>query len=559
MPDPQREYIEFGVDRHIMRHLITSQAGSLDKAVLEALSNALDAGARSVRITLADLHTIVIEDDGRGFTSRTDIEKHFATFGFDHDTADEQALGRKIGRFGLGRGQILAFAQTLWETNQFSMEVEIRTQGLGFTLTEHEATRYRGCRITAKLYTPMTRVTRARMAETLAHQIRHAAIDVSIDGQPITVDPHSIAWTTETETFRFRERPHATSGVDVYNLGVFVARYPHDRMGVSGELVSRPGHAFRVNMARNDVLQGECPVWAEAVRVLAGAAEARHRHGRTNDADRAAIAQALLWEQAAAADYVTRPIFKNVFGRQMTPRALGAHARGRITVAPRAAIQAGEHIHDAHLAAVLAPAVCDWWTARDAEHLAKRLSDVFATAPEIGCKGFRAIDFASTAKRFAGAESIVGKAQWTKTEQAAVAGLITLNDQFTRATRPPIEQRAIMLGTSALALAWTDGAGFIAFDRTFVSAQLRRGMNGWLTMLHVLVHEYTHDTESRGEHLHGPEFHRAVHDRLVHRRYNGFSLAMGAITRYRRVREKVGLKDTIAAAHMLDRIDEVSA
>lgn len=59
---------EFRLDKHAITMLIEAQAGSLQKAALEAVANAIDAGASRVKVTLRP-DRLDIEDDGKGFAS----------------------------------------------------------------------------------------------------------------------------------------------------------------------------------------------------------------------------------------------------------------------------------------------------------------------------------------------------------------------------------------------------------------------------------------------------------------------------------------------------------
>ena len=53
-----------------------------------------------------------------------------------------------------------------------------------------------------------------------------------------------------------------------------------------------------------------------------------------------------------------------------------------------------------------------------------------------------------------------------------------------------IESRSILLGASDAALAWTDGKQFVHFERKFLTAQARKGVDGWLRIVMVMLHEY---------------------------------------------------------------------
>ena len=116
---------EFRLDKHAITTFIQAQAGSLEKALLEAVANAIDAGASKVEVNVSPTHVSII-DDGRGFVSVEEIDKFFDTFGFDHSQLD-----RKVGRFGVGRGQLFHFGKNLWTTHGHTMKQPGRLRPLG--------------------------------------------------------------------------------------------------------------------------------------------------------------------------------------------------------------------------------------------------------------------------------------------------------------------------------------------------------------------------------------------------------------------------------------------
>ncbi len=89
-----------------------------------------------------------------------------------------------------------------------------------------------------------------------------------------------------------------------------------------------------------------------------------------------------------------------------------------------------------------------------------------------------------------------------------IASRIRRLQELTRITLP---DRKIVVGTSASALAWTDGATYIALERRL----LRRGIasfEGLSEMASVLVHEYLHMSDDTGSHQHDSDFMQRFHD-----------------------------------------------
>ncbi len=78
--------------KHLKMHtkllldVIKRQAGTLHKAVLEGVMNAIEAGATRVDINFTATPTpkLVISDNGKGIQTVGDIERFFETFGTPH-------------------------------------------------------------------------------------------------------------------------------------------------------------------------------------------------------------------------------------------------------------------------------------------------------------------------------------------------------------------------------------------------------------------------------------------------------------------------------------------
>ena len=257
----------FRVNENLVRTLIKKQAGSLQKAILECLCNGADAGADRIDVEFGeDMRSLVIRDNGRGFASREEIDKHFGEFAFGHDSAEEKAYGRVYGTFGLGRGQIMSFGETTWRTNGFQMEVvgvEAKEGVPGYRVSEVEGEPLRGCRIEIRLHEPVSYVAQGYTIDAIKRQMRYSPVAIYVDGGRINVDPAGLKWAEETDDFWFSVDQNGQTGVDVYNMGAFVRTYPHQKVGVSGELISKVGHAFDLNMARNDILQPSCALLEE--------------------------------------------------------------------------------------------------------------------------------------------------------------------------------------------------------------------------------------------------------------------------------------------------------
>lgn len=110
----------FVLDPQIIYYIIYSQAGSIGKAVIELLMNAVDAQASAVLLRLTR-ERFECKENGNGFASREDVLCYFGHFGRPHERGDAP-----YGHLRLGRGQIMAHACTVWRSKAWTMTVNTR-------------------------------------------------------------------------------------------------------------------------------------------------------------------------------------------------------------------------------------------------------------------------------------------------------------------------------------------------------------------------------------------------------------------------------------------------
>ncbi len=226
----QQERREFRLHKDILWSIIQSQAGTLQKAVLELVMNSIDAGSSEVRIAFSGKR-VEVSDDGKGFASRQEIEDFFETFGTPHKEGDA-----RYGKFRMGRGQIMAFSRNRWRSGCFQMAVDIKDMGLEYDLAELTESAP-GCRIEADLYTPLSPSETIRTNDSLREQCKYAPIPVYLNNERISLDLTREKWTHEDDDAYYLIRPNS-SRLDVYNLGVHVTGYPSGVSGIGGVFVS---------------------------------------------------------------------------------------------------------------------------------------------------------------------------------------------------------------------------------------------------------------------------------------------------------------------------------
>lgn len=96
----------------------------------------------------------------------------------------------------------------------------------------------------------------------LAQLLRFMPGVITYNGVTLNKSVHELQWDIETDEAYIKFDP-AMHSLDVYNAGMLVTHYPKYRFGRTGIVVTKAPHTLALNMARNDILQAECKVWAK--------------------------------------------------------------------------------------------------------------------------------------------------------------------------------------------------------------------------------------------------------------------------------------------------------
>ena len=308
---------QFKVDQHATVHMIYSQAGSIEKALLENVMNAIDAGASQVNVTVTEAG-YEVSDDGRGFRTMSEIEDYFERFAFNHD-GDALQSERTYGRFGIGRAQQWKYARCTYRSRTFQMDMDLRERQLRYLLTEN-LDDHPGTRVTGTWYEPLTYAALTKTQEELARFLRYSPVPVLLGGKLVSVQPEQERWTfiTEQARVRLKRSPLMT----IYNMGMYVTDLAADLAGGQGVLVSRV--ALPLNMARNEV-ESTDPTWQAIVQANRQETQARLRRSSTLTRADQAVLSAMIrsgepLDDAAVKQMLSARLIQDVTGRMHTLR-----------------------------------------------------------------------------------------------------------------------------------------------------------------------------------------------------------------------------------------------
>lgn len=495
---------QFTVDASILFSIINAQAGTLPKAFLEAIMNAIDAGATRCSINL-DATTFTVKDNGRGFQSRTEIENWFERFGTPHQSGDAT-----YGRFRMGRGQMMAFARTFWRTGEFSMDVDVKGNGLSYGLKQglREVV---GCKITGTLYKSLQKWELNDTTRELAELARYAQIPIYLNKVLISRKPDTLKWDVESADAWIKL--DSSSELKVYNLGVLVRSFGSYKYGVGGTIVTKV--PLMVNFARNDILESQCHVWERISRAITRTACSKTVKKITlTDNEREFLARRMIsHELDPDAVFQARTITTGV-GSQVS---LGSLLDTRtMALAPSKGDRLAERLHRSKTVFVVAPETLSRFGVESLEAL--RDLWIQHTPASWHARIPMVAEFAAIAQGYSKVYSLVESADATSDELQVLAQLEVCNvalSEWLAVTMKDMNEtrfkmastRKVLLGQSDAALAWTDGETRITFERRFLTKEAKKGLSGWYRILAVAVHEYCHLGEADLDgHSHPLEF-----------------------------------------------------
>lgn len=523
----KEEKQQFSLHKNMIFHLIDSQAGSLSKAVAEAVMNSIDAHATSIDITL-DETSLVIKDNGKGFESREEILKCFSVFGFEHD--DRQ---RELGRFGLGRAQAWAYASTLWRTNTFELDVDIKVRGIEYDLREG-CPNVPGLTIEAKLYEPINARDIGVVERELQEQVLYSRVKVTFNGRTITRNLDKEKWNHSIDEAYIRLND--TGNLKLYNLGIFVCEFSSYKFGVGGVVVTKTGNAFMLNMARNAVIESKCPLWRKIKPKLDEISGREREVKKTLSQDQKRHLRKRWYSEGGGieefADLYTKNLFQCVDKRWHSINDLLMNYE-KISFAADT-IGLAKRINETPNCIVLNKTMLDEVNAPSVGEFLKRLVTTNAGdfVKFVGSyerlqdykKAFEKITFFDDFMKINPGASI-GRRQAKDSEvtplhKAVLKGLRSCECYIRQAVKDAIgssvKRRNLLAGISEDTLGWTDGASNIWLNVTMLD-KATTGISGALPLLSLMLHEYLHNEADEDGHGHPPEFFERFEYAMIER------------------------------------------
>jgi len=262
---------QFEPTQGLLDDVMTKQAGTVAKAVLEGVMNSTDAGADNITVTVEE-EKITITDDGSGMTE-AEINKYFKQFGLkDTDIEDKE-----FGKFRIGRGQLFTFGENVWQTNNNILivnigedesnvtvngeEYNLDTSDLGFHVAESD-NYYEGCSVEVNLYDSINVDETVKEVKKLTQFIPWVHnVDLTVNGEEVHQKPENYvesdhAYFVFDPSTQVHGVMNYSSDTQIYNQGAYIKS--ENLSKTSSLIISK--NDLDVNFARNDILQTD-PLW----------------------------------------------------------------------------------------------------------------------------------------------------------------------------------------------------------------------------------------------------------------------------------------------------------
>jgi len=507
----------------LLLDVIKRQAGSLEKAVLEGVMNAIEANASIVNIhfNTNDVETnepgaeLIIMDDGEGIGSIDEIHRFFETFGQPHDESENKTWAQ----FRMGRGQLFSFGKNTWRTSTFRMLVDIDKMGLDYHL-DQELEEYSGCQIVIELYENSIGTFGYRSVDALKDRIatlvKFMPGKIFFDGEQINTPAEECSWDLETDEAYYL----FGAGIDlkIYNLGAFTTALDLARAGTCGVIVSKK--QLKVNFARNDI-QHDCPVYPHIQHVIQQnrIKKTRRQNRISNEFERMSILLDLRDGNQIYHDVKTLGLIRDTSGRLYKLEDIRKN-RTPWSFAERGDRRA-DKILQAESALVLDDCVLSelnytgnpnklfTWLAEKAEYGKKFHKGDYEKKMEKAWKSLEQLykTFDDLAGSMSNSYKSIPEKQLTPAEKR----ILTILQKFNWA------DRTVCIGASDAADAWTDGRTHITVARSFLKRLCFTSPSSAAELVMVMIHEMAHDDDDKGSHNHDEEFYRRFHDLCLQR------------------------------------------
>jgi hypothetical protein len=535
----------------LLADVIKRQSGTLTKSVTEGVMNSIEAGASFVAIDITSA-TLKIADDGRGFTSKEEVENCFELFGAPH----KEGEGKIWAQFRIGRGQLFAFGRNRWRTGSFQMDVDIEGEsaggdgdyGIGYHLTE-SLPEVKGCQIEIALYEKLDEGSIRRIEREVADFVKYVTTRVSVNGKDISLTPGKEKWDIETDDC-YLKFSQSGGGLLVYNLGIYVMTSWN--LGVSGIVVSKK--RLDVNFARNEIISS-CPVWRRIKKTVASNVNTSLlKKSRLDEAERRHIITNIVDGVYGGADVSRSPLFPDVTGRYWSAGQLSKRFWGKHWSVAEEGSRSGDRVIQLGLGIVFDRKLIDMFHTYkgNMSGFFDFLNSQHGMRTELSSANYR--DVAVILQGISEKYVLLKDEEITRKEQLILKAATKRMHSLVEYRSWENARRKLCVGVSDIADGWTNGSSYIAINRNFLRRIKADKEASCEELSFLLLHELLHTEADTISHVHGPEFYKSYHDLTI----NAIRTGTYIFAEYRSLvkKEEKSSVDLIAKEKAIDEAPE---
>jgi len=464
------EKTNFVMVEDLLRSVIFDQAGSVIKAIEEALQNCFDAGASEVIIDINEKGMQII-DNGKGM-NREEIDLYFKQFGNSSKKDDKS----KIGKFGMGRGQIFAQGYTKWTTQNYIMRTNCK-KSLSYRIKEVPEY-FDGTNIKVLFYKTLGGWELDSTVSGIKDYVIPENVKLVINGKEFTKESAGIKVVDEYSDEDFVVFSSNLYGRQVFSQGLFVKKFD-----TTTDYNISCKNQMELNFARND-FKDDAKSTKKLYELIAKIEKkellTKKRYDATTGKN---ILNFIKQGKLEVSDFVEKKIIEMADGSMLSLEQISKRniMFGEKNRRSDRAIQQGYTVVNENLKYIL----------NDLKEQNKiTYQRDWRTPTEVVSEGYLKDIEAGKLMKKAGKRALV-----------YYYVSVEMNKQVFD------EKREVYVGESDHANAWTDGYGSITINWSIFNRNWNKGQT-CMDIYEKLVHEYAHEEDDTNETAHDSNFYK---------------------------------------------------
>jgi len=507
------ERTDFVMAQELLKSVIFDQAGSVIKAIEELFQNSIDAGATKIEIII-NKEGMIFSDNGKGMNKK-EINTYFRQFGNSAKAGDST----KIGKYGIGRGQVFAQGWNRWRTQTFMMRTNCK-QSLSYRLKER-LIHLNGMSVYVMFYEKMDNWTYDRTVSLIKEYVIPKRIEITINGSKFTEEDAGITRIDDYSNESFEVFESCLYERRIFAQALFVKKFNTTtkyNINCKGKM--------KLNTARND-LHEDRKSTKELYDLIARIEREELLKAKRFDATTGKqILKYIRNGKLNIIDFMDKKIIELADGELVSIKDINGKKVmfGEKNDTSDRAIQAGYIVVNNNF---------KWVLTELSKQKKVGYTRDYRSPAEVVPKGYR---------------KQIEEARLFKTHGKKALLHWYLAKEMNK--RIFGDERELSIGSSDIAEAWTDGHYNITLNASMFKKRDKRGVVV-MNVFHVLCHEYAHENDDTNETSHDGNFYKRYYELVEQkkRRIGDFVVFVGLREIERNYKQDI--EDDIFSAKLL--------